>query len=160
MRIISHRGNLEGPNLLKENHPDQIKKVLDLGFNVEIDVWINNDNNQEEILFGHDKPVYGLSDITFEKLFCNYQVWFHCKNLEMLNFLSIWSDDCHYFWHQNDDYTLTDENYIWTYPGKELSDRSILVLPEKIDIEYKDIKDKGIYGVCTDYPLKWKEEIG
>ena len=38
MILISHRGNLEGPSDL-ENHPAQIKKVLDLGYDCEIDVW-------------------------------------------------------------------------------------------------------------------------
>ena len=156
MKIISHRGNLEGPDLLKENHPDQIKKVLDLGFDVEIDVWVNNDNS-EEVLFGHDKPIYGISDLTFERLFHSYQVWFHCKDLKILNWFSMWADECHFFWHQEDDFTLTNKNYIWTYPGKELTNNSILVLPEQINIEPKYMKDKNIYGVCTDYPIKWKE---
>ncbi len=41
MKLISHRGNLNGPSDL-ENHPDQIKKVLKLGLNCEIDLWVKN----------------------------------------------------------------------------------------------------------------------
>ena len=155
MKIISHRGNLEGPDLLKENHPDQIKKVLDLGFDVEIDVW----EKEHKFLLGHDSPVY---EVFIWESFFEKRIWVHCKNLRILDFLvrhNCYSDG-NFFWHQNDDFTLTNNNYIWTYPGKELTKNSILVLPEQNNIKYKDIKDKGIYGVCTDYPLKWKEDIG
>ena len=152
MRIISHRGNLEGPDLLKENSPDQIKKVLDLGFDVEVDVW----SIEKEWLLGHDKPVYNFYNFFEEEA---KRIWMHCKNLEALYSLSyIGVDEYNYFWHQNDDFTLTNRELIWTYPGKELSQVSILVLPEQNNIEYKDIKDKNIYGVCTDYPLKWRKD--
>jgi len=152
MKIISHRGNLEGPDLLKENHPDQIKKVLDLGFDVEIDVW----EKEHKFLLGHDSPVYEV--LIWESLF-EKRIWVHCKNLKILDFLIRYNyySDGNFFWHQEDDFTLTNKNYIWTYPGKELTHNSILVLPEQVNIEPKDMKDKNIYGVCTDYPIKWKE---
>jgi hypothetical protein len=28
---------------------------------------------------------------------------------------------CHYFWHQEDDYTITSKGFIWVYPGKPLN---------------------------------------
>lgn len=31
------------------------------------------------------------------------------------------------FWHQEDDYALTSSGYIWTYPDKLLTDKSIIV---------------------------------
>ncbi len=39
MKIISHRGNLEGRIETKENNPDYIKKALQF-FDVEIDLWL------------------------------------------------------------------------------------------------------------------------
>lgn len=50
MKIISHRGNLNGPNKQTENTIESIKLAINLGFDVEIDVWyIDN------ILYlGHD----------------------------------------------------------------------------------------------------------
>ena len=39
MKLISHRGNLEGPNPERENHPDYIYGALQAGYDVEIDVW-------------------------------------------------------------------------------------------------------------------------
>ena len=38
MIIIAHRGNINGPSSLA-NHPLQIKRALDAGFDAEIDVW-------------------------------------------------------------------------------------------------------------------------
>ena len=55
----------------------------------------------------------------------------------------------HCFWHQEDDVTLTSRGFFWTYPGKELTKKSIAVLPQKID------KTLDCYGVCTDEVLRW-----
>ena len=35
-----------------------------------------------------------------------------------------------FFWHQQDDFTLTNRGYIWTYPGKCITPMSIMVMPE------------------------------
>ena len=57
MILISHRGNLTGPNPKKENHPDYILNALREGYEVEIDVWFENDKYKE----------YGLNGrLTFE----------------------------------------------------------------------------------------------
>ena len=43
MKIISHRGNLKGPDPKNENTKGQIDKALKMSFDVEIDLWkINN----------------------------------------------------------------------------------------------------------------------
>jgi hypothetical protein len=41
MLLISHRGNLKGPDSTLENSPSYIQKALDLGFSVEIDLRTN-----------------------------------------------------------------------------------------------------------------------
>ena len=43
MVLISHRGNINGPILEMENKPDYIDKAINLGYEVEIDVWYEND---------------------------------------------------------------------------------------------------------------------
>lgn len=43
MKIISHRGNLNGPSPKTENTPEQIDFALKKGFDVEIDLWKIND---------------------------------------------------------------------------------------------------------------------
>ena len=40
MKIISHRGNIEGPNSSTENFPDQINDCINRGYDVEIDLRI------------------------------------------------------------------------------------------------------------------------
>ena len=56
-------------------------------------------------------------------------------------------NNIHCFWHQNDDYTLTSQGLIWTYPKKLLYLNSICVLPE---LGYKGDINK-CYGICSDY---------
>ena len=43
MILVSHRGNLSGPDPDKENNPTQINKTLDLGYDCEVDLWIKDD---------------------------------------------------------------------------------------------------------------------
>ena len=38
MIVISHRGNIDGPNPKTENKPHQIEKVISMDVQVEIDV--------------------------------------------------------------------------------------------------------------------------
>ena len=53
------------------------------------------------------------------------------------------------FWHEGDDFTLTSNNVIWTYPNKEVTDRSIIVCKTLDEtIEYSKM---NIYGICSDY---------
>jgi hypothetical protein len=56
-----------------------------------------------------------------------------------------------FFWHQNDDYTLTSKGYPWVYPGKMVPSNGIFVLPEECDLELSSIRDMTIFGVCSDF---------
>ena len=58
----------------------------------------------------------------------------------------------HCFWHQEDDFTLTSRGFIWTYPGKELTLKSICVLPESTDNEIGEC-----FGICSDVIKKYKQ---
>ena len=143
MIVISHRGNIKGPDKHVENHPDQIKKAISLGYDVEIDVWYK----ENQLYLGHDKPQYKV-DLTFLK---NSRLWCHAKNLEALKYMLTNKIKC--FWHQEDNFTLTSNGYIWTYPGQELSGQSICVMPEKTKFSELEIKISA--GVCTDYPEEY-----
>lgn len=140
MKIISHRGNIHGPDPEHENEPSYIISASRL-YDVEIDVWVIND----EIYLGHDEPQYKISK---EFLLCGeykHKLWCHAKNLEALNMLLSLNMIC--FWHQEDDRVLTSNNYIWTYPGKELCNISIAVMPERC----KEWNIDKCYAICTDY---------
>jgi hypothetical protein len=139
MKLISHRGNLSGPDPEKENHPQQIYKVLSLGFHCEIDLWRINDR----FWFGHDEPKY-LAD---EVLLHSKNLWIHAKNLEALHSLT---PDLRYFWHQNDDYTLTSDNFIWTFPENKTCNKCIIVDNNR---NWRQ-KNYNCFGICTDYILK------
>ena len=50
MRIISHRGNLDGSNSSLENSPNYILRAIELGFDVEVDLWYENNRFYRAIL--------------------------------------------------------------------------------------------------------------
>ena len=59
---------------------------------------------------------------------------------------------------KEDDFTLTSNNYIWTYPGRPYTPNSIIVMPEETMPVEKicDMRAVYCYGVCTDYPSELK----
>ena len=65
------------------------------------------------------------------------------------------SSNIHYFWHQEDDVTLTSRGYLWTYPGKQLTEKSICVLPELENKKSKVILPKNVAGICSDFIVRF-----
>lgn len=137
MLVISHRGNLQGPDLNLENNPKHIQNLLNKGLNVEIDVWYAD----SQYYLGHDAPIYQVSS-DFVK---QSSLWCHAKNLNA--FMNLLNDKTICFWHQEDDYTLTSNDFIWTYPGKEVNIKCIIVDTTPTWRE----KNYNCAGVCTDY---------
>jgi hypothetical protein len=147
MKLISHRGNLEGPNPEQENHPDYIWKAIQAGYEVEIDVWwVDN-----KFKLGHDKPQY---DFPFGLIENHYgKLWIHCKNmnaLSQLNELDSSGSKLNYFSHENDLGVLTSRGYIWS---THLYDRGILVMPEVFNKE----PNENTFGICSDYIKNYKK---
>ena len=138
MKIISHRGNINGKNLKLENNPDHIEKLSKI-IDCEIDVWMIN----KDLFLGHDKPEYKIKK-SFLK---NPNLWCHAKNLNALKFMLNENIVC--FYHNTDDFTLTSNGFIWTYPFKEVCEKSIIVDTRKnwnVNDNYKTC-----YGICSDY---------
>lgn len=150
MILISHRGNIDGPNPERENTLEYIQEAIEAGYDVEIDLWLVD----YEPWLGHDKPQYQTEWHDIEELGLK-NLWVHCKNIEMLDDLLPYPS-FHCFWHQEDDVTLTTNKYIWTYPGKTLIEGAIAVMPERFP-EW-DISKAG--GICSDYISKYKEPHG
>ena len=73
MKLIAHRGNINGPNKEKENHPDHINDALKIGYDVEIDIWHVNC----KWYLGHDEPKYEVTDYSFLQ---KDGLWIHAKN--------------------------------------------------------------------------------
>ncbi len=134
---IAHRGNTVGSNPL-ENAPEYIDKSLSEGYEAEIDVWYYNDG----LWLGHDNPTY-MVDISWLQDRHN-RLWCHAKNFEALNYLLTFQK-INVFWHQQDNYTVTSQGYIWAYPGQYGSEgKTIAVLPTPA------MKLENFYGICSD----------
>tara|TARA_R110002020_G_scaffold420458_2_gene629621 strand:+ start:1743 stop:2252 length:510 start_codon:yes stop_codon:yes gene_type:complete len=135
-KLISHRGNTEGPNPERENKKSYIQEALDMGYDVEIDVW----NINKTWFLGHDYPSQEI-DIKFlmnNKLLC------HAKNLAALDGMLIHTN-IHCFYHADDPYTITSRGYIVSYPGYEVTPRTICMKPELAR------PNLDCYGICSDY---------
>ena len=143
MYLISHRGNINGIQKDDENKPEYINKALEKGFDVEIDVRFS----KGKFFLGHDYDQYEID----HKFLSNKKIWCHAKTSEAL--LALYETNAHYFWHQEDDYTITSKGYIWTYPGKKLFSKSICVLPEIAN--YKEI---NCMGICSDFIERYKND--
>lgn len=142
MKIISHRAYTNGENSLFENNPLQIKKLLKMGVDVEIDVWCIDG----EYLLGHDSPKYQIQESFLQQ----EGLWCHAKNKDALE--QMLASEIHCFWHQEDDYTITSRGYIWAYPSKETTGKNtVLLFPER----YPDIKYSKYDFICTDYVNKF-----
>ena len=146
LKIISHRGNLIGPNPHRENHPEYIDRAITSGFDVEVDLWVKDN----VAYLGHDEPSHRVT--TGWLLERGDRLWIHCKNIAA----AVWAQDristLNYFWHQNDTMTLTSKGYWWVYPGNQPIANSIAVMPE-----LKNDSTELCYGVCTDYPVDYAE---
>lgn len=154
MILIAHRGLFEGPNPELENHPDQIKRALDAGFDAEIDVrWIDGG-----WWLGHDGPTYEVdAEFLMQK-----GLWLHLKNLDAVLYIMppLFGKKVEFFWHQEDDISITSNGFLWTYPGKPLTDLSICVQPEW-DLRWLDHMDTPpCVGVCSKFVGKIRELRG
>ena len=78
MKLIAHRGNINGPNPERENSPDYIKEALDKGFDVEIDVWKINGS----YFLGHDAPEYRIEFgfLMNDRLWCHAAPGQQCQH--------------------------------------------------------------------------------
>lgn len=143
MKLISHRGNINGKIPNNENHPEYIDEALHAGFDVEIDMWWVDGR----IYLGHDEPQYEVDTKWLENRMDN--LWVHCKNVDLLDWIR--STSLHWFWHEEDTLTLTSKGHVWVYPGKQPIVGSIAVMPE---IHDEDVSK--CIGVCSDVISRYK----
>jgi hypothetical protein len=146
MILISHRGNVNGRFESYENEPNYIDLAIKKGYDVEIDVWVKDNT----LWLGHDKPQYGIDFNFIKDRLLN--LWVHCKNVEAVVYLKECGYPVNYFWHQEDTLTLTSQNHIWVYPGKQPIKDSIAVMPE---IHNDDVSE--CIGICSDNIEEYKK---
>jgi len=143
MKIIAHRGLMMGPNKESENQLDTIDEALSYGFDVETDVWMD-DNKLLRI--GHDEggeevPTWLLKEP---------RIWWHAKCTNSL--LWLLQAGKRVFYHTNEDVVMTSKGDLWALPGKGFSG-SYIVLPENTGEEIPE----GAMGICSDYAIKYRD---
>lgn len=139
---IAHRGNIDGPVPDAENNPAYVQNAIKSGYQAEVDFWIIDNI----IYFGHDAPQYEIDPYFIIKNITD--LWLHCKNLNALDFVLSMPKAYKAFWHQEDDFTITTNGYIWTYPGKPTTNKSILVCK---DVPDQNMLSLDIAGICSPY---------
>lgn len=146
MIYIAHRGLFNGPNPLLENNPEQVEEAIRQGYQCEVDLWID-----DGLKLGHDDAQYSINES-----WLNDSMWIHAKNIEALLWLT--STKHKFFWHEVDQFTLTSNGYIWSFPGCKLTEHSIMVMPEHTDITLENTRQVNCYGICSDFINKIKEK--
>lgn len=147
MVLISHRGNINGRFESYENEPNYIDTAILKGYDVEVDVWVQNN----VIYLGHDKPQYGVNYEWMKNRI--KKMWIHCKNIESIVFFNSVEDKFNFFWHETDTVTLTSKGVIWAYPGNQPILNSISVMPE---INNEDTS--MAFGVCSDFIERYNND--
>tara|TARA_R110000868_G_scaffold124816_1_gene329711 strand:- start:2367 stop:2822 length:456 start_codon:yes stop_codon:yes gene_type:complete len=145
MIIISHRGNINGVNPSKENRPSYIDCAIGLGYQVEIDIRLINN----QIWLGHDVPQYKIDYNWIYKR--KNELWIHCKNLQAADYFIPFKNNINYFCHTNDPVVLTSSGKLWVHDlSLSLGKNTIIPLLSLHDIE--SFTAGEVYAICTDYP--------
>jgi hypothetical protein len=150
MIIVSHRGNLDGPDLTQENSPAYIDKAIRVGFDVEIDLrCIDN-----ELYLGHDYPNHHINlSWLYDR---RDRLWIHCKDLRAASIIN----ECgafRFFCHVSDPFSLIHPYYLWVHDISLITDYTSCIVPliSMDDINSFKHKDR-VAGICTDYTNKLK----
>jgi hypothetical protein len=144
MKIISHRGNINGPVPEKENRPSYIDCAIQLGYEVEVDLrYING-----EFWLGHDLPQYRI-ELSWMALRKD-KIWFHCKDQESSIKLLEIDEKFKFFCHNQDSFVLTSTAHIWVHDlSNKINDKCIIPLLSIDDIKSHKVTNE--FGVCSDY---------
>ena len=142
MLIIAHRGCTEGPDE-KENEPNFIDEALKK-FYCEIDLW----KIQDSLFLGHDYPKYKITENWLQNR--QKKLLVHCKNIAALSYIENAQKEqyvrYHYFWHEEDKYTLTSQNIVLAYPGYSCPSGGIAM-----KCEHWPSIESGWFGICSDF---------
>lgn len=145
MKLIAHRGNINGKNPERENTESYIVNAINASYYVEIDLWVVNNN----LYLGHDDPVNKIS-MDFLREHASH-LFIHCRDLKTLEFLSNHEDASkfRYFYHTVEPAVMTNHGEIIMHSHANMCIKnSIYMLPEILGIE--DVYLKNCSGICSD----------
>jgi hypothetical protein len=152
MKIISHRGNINGPVPEKENSPSYIDAAIGLGYDVEVDLRFING----EFWLGHDLPQYKINKSWMDLRKEN--IWYHCKDIDSSLELIKLNEGFKYFCHSQDDYVITSVGKLWVHDlSKTINKDCIIPLLNLSDIT--NYKNTEPYSVCTDYVFECRDNL-
>ena len=75
MRLIAHRGNINGRNKKRENEIVYILEALNLGYDAEIDIRYSRSKN--DYFLGHEI----MQEKCPKELLFNNKTWVHAKDI-------------------------------------------------------------------------------
>ena len=137
MILISHRGNVSGQNIERENTRKYIQVALDLDYDVEVDVWYN-----KGLWLGHDLPKERVN----LQFLLQKEIWCHAKDVKTLNYLLKYGVHC--FSHKDDLCVLTSKGYVLVRCGN-VYEETICILPEQYPFITLKMLQKCV-GICSD----------
>ena len=144
MKLISNRGNIDGPNPELENKQDYIQMAINRGYDVKIDIWLKDNR----IYLGSNEPDYLLDIDWLERN--KSKLWLQCRDVELLEkliSLDPVGSNLHLFIYE-DSVAMTNRARLWGYEGSE----SIALLQEK-EVD----KELNVFGVCSDHIQSYKD---
>jgi len=162
MKIIAHRGNLYGPDPETENTQNQAQKCLDMGFDVELDLWYIKKTGG--LMLGHDGPNMP-TDVTWIWA-KSPMLWMHWKETDGIMWAIYGLSVCleplfaNHFMHEKEPFARTTSGAYWLYPGTPITDEMrsapaiVACLPELAP----DWDLTHATHICTDYPVKYAEK--
>lgn len=140
--LISNRGNLGGRDKEKENKPDTIRAVIDVGFCVKTDIWLI----KNKTVTGVDQPIMEFNLDTVDK----EKILIQARNPSAFAFLL--KGGYHCFWRESDNFVMTNRNFVLSYAGT-LFPHAILMMPEDNTIMTND----NYIGICSDFIAGYSE---
>jgi hypothetical protein len=147
MKLISHRGNINGPVPSLENKPNYIDFAISQGYFAEVDIR----EVRGKFFLGHDKPQY---HVNIEWLMSRKDsLYVHVKDFITLEFMMSFSSisKLNFFYHDSDPAVVTSTGEVWVHPNSKPISGGIFVMPENRSFTKEDIIKANCSGVCSDY---------
>lgn len=148
--LLSHRGNLDGPDPASENAPAHIDRAINAGFKVEVDLRVVERRGGKRLMFGHDGPQYEIDEEWIRVR--RDDLLIHLKDFDALKYVARWHLPWHVICHSADPYTITSRGWPW------LHDLALQPSPDTIVplITLEQLRSyphlRAVGGVCTDFP--------